>query len=63
MAAFEKSEFIARIATTKERMAKRGIDTLLAVDPANMNYLTGYDGWSFYTPQVVIVAEELAEPI
>jgi ectoine hydrolase len=63
MAVFEKSEFVARIATTKERMAKRGIDTLLAVDPANMNYLTGYDGWSFYTPQVVIVAEELAEPI
>ncbi len=63
MLPFEKTEFLARIAKTQQRMAARGIDTLLAVDPANMNYLTGYDGWSFYTPQAVIVAERQAEPI
>jgi Xaa-Pro aminopeptidase len=41
-------------------MARRGIDTLLVSDPANMHYLTGYDGWSFYTPQgVVVTADEL----
>jgi ectoine utilization protein EutD len=63
MLPFAKSEFLDRVRRTKERMAARGIDTLLAADPANMNYLTGYDGWSFYTPQVVIVAQGLAEPI
>src|SRR5262249_12364512 len=25
--------------------------------------LTGYDGWSFYTPQVVILAQNLDQPI
>jgi ectoine hydrolase len=36
-------------------MAVEGIDTLLVADPANMHYLTGHDGWSFYTPQGVVV--------
>ncbi len=36
---------------------------LLVADPANMNYLTGYDGWSFYTPQMVIVHPDHEEPI
>jgi ectoine utilization protein EutD len=60
---FERSEYEARIRKTKERMAADGIDVLLASDPANMNYLTGYDGWSFYTPQCVVVAPALAEPL
>jgi hypothetical protein len=28
-------------------MEAAGIELLLVVDPSNMNYLTGYDGWSF----------------
>lgn len=44
-------------------MARRGIDVLVAADPANMNYLTGYDGWSFYTPQCVVVALSAGEPL
>jgi Xaa-Pro dipeptidase len=36
-------------------MALAGVDVLLVTDPANMNYLTGYDAWSFYVPQGVIV--------
>src|SRR5579872_3373881 len=63
MPPFAKTEYLERIRRTKERMKARGIDTLLAVDPANMNYLTGYDGWSFYTPQTVILAQDEAEPI
>ena len=31
-------------------------------DPANMNWLTGYDGWSFYNPQAVILAMD-GEPL
>jgi len=36
---------------------------LVISDPANMNYLTDYDGWSFYVPQVVVVAMDLATPL
>jgi ectoine utilization protein EutD len=63
MLPFERSEYLERIRNTRERMARQGIDVLLAADPANMNYLTGYDGWSFYTPQCVVVALDLDEPL
>ncbi len=63
MLAFEKDEYLERIENTKLRMMQFGLDVLLVADPANMNYLTGYDGWSFYTPQVVVVALALDEPI
>ena len=36
MLPFEKSEFLARVAKTKARMAEAGIEVLLATDPANM---------------------------
>ena len=58
MLPFETSEYHERIRQAKTRMAQQGFDTLLVADPANMNYLTGYDGWSFYTPQLVIVAQD-----
>jgi len=60
---FEVDEYHERIRRTKESMAAKGIDVLLAADPANMNYLTGYDGWSFYTPQVVAVALDVEDPV
>jgi len=63
MLAFDREEYLARIENTKLRMMQFGLDVLLVSDPANMNYLTGYDGWSFYTPQVVVVALSLDEPI
>ena len=36
-------------------MNEKGFDMLICQDPANMCWLTGFDGWSFYTPQAVIV--------
>jgi ectoine utilization protein EutD len=63
MLAFGKDEYLERVENTKLRMMQFGLDVLLVSDPANMNYLTGYDGWSFYTPQVVIVALAQDEPI
>jgi len=60
---FARAEYEARIDKTKERMAARGIDVLLAVDPSNMNYLTGYDGWSFYTPQLIVLPLDWDEPL
>ena len=39
-------------------MANTGIDALLVSDPASMAWLTGYDGWSFYVHQCVIVGAQ-----
>lgn len=63
MLAFDKEEYLARIESTKLRMMQFGLEVLLVSDPANMNYLTGYDGWSFYTPQAVVVALAQDEPL
>ncbi len=60
---FGIAEFAERLAKTKARMAEAGLDALIVSDPANMNYLTGYDGWSFYVHQCVIVAQTLDEPL
>ncbi|WP_024511535.1 Xaa-Pro peptidase family protein [Bradyrhizobium sp. ARR65] len=60
---FGRAEFDQRLASVKKEMAKRGIDILLLSEPANQNYLTGFDAYSFYTPQVVMVVLERDEPI
>lgn len=60
---FEHEEYRARVARTKDMMRAEGTDVLLVSNPANQFYLTGYDGWSFYTPQMVVVALDADEPI
>src|SRR5262245_9788673 len=52
---FELSEYETRLARVRAEMARRGMDLLIVTDVANQHYLTAYDGWSFYTPQIVIV--------
>ena len=59
---FSQEEFNSRIAKVKQSMNKRGVDILLTTDPSNMNYLTGYDGWSFYVPQGVIISIDEDQP-
>ncbi len=44
-----------RLARTRARMQRSGLDGLVVVDPANLHYLTGYDAWSFYMPQLLFV--------
>ena len=60
---FDRAEYQTRLEKTKARMEQAGVELLVVADPANMNYLTGYDGWSFYVPQVVVVAGDADEPI
>ncbi len=60
---FTTAEYESRLATVRERMAAAGLDLLVVTDPANMNYLTGYDGWSFYTPQCLAVPGDGASPV
>ncbi len=62
-AVFETTEYQIRIRRTKKAMQEKGIDLLIISQPANMNYLTGYDGWSFYVHQVVLVSLTQEEPM
>ena len=59
---FTREEYDSRVAKTRTAMAARGIDTLIASDPSNMAWLTGYDGWSFYVHQAVVVPPD-GEPL
>lgn len=36
-------------------MDARGLELLIVSDPSNMAWLTGYDGWSFYVHQCVLL--------
>ncbi len=60
---FPPLEFKRRVADTKQRMAEAGFDLIICQDPANMCWLTGFDGWSFYVPQCVVVHVEEETPI
>jgi ectoine hydrolase len=44
-------------------MQSAGIDVLLVSSPENINYLTGYAGWSFYVPQLAVVDLHEEEPL
>lgn len=48
-------EIFSRIVKTQKEMTNRGIDLLIVSDPSNMHWLTGYDGWSFYVHQCVVL--------
>src|SRR5699024_65925 len=60
---FSVEEYKERLKRTKSKMEEKGLDLLIVTDPANMNYLTGFDGWSFYVHQCLIVALDREEPI
>lgn len=53
---FEQREFDERMMRVRAAMEKDGVEILLVSDPCNIYYLTGYDGWSFYTPQILVVS-------
>lgn len=53
---FDREEYAQRLQRTRQAMQARGIDLLIVTDPSNMNWLTGYDGWSFYTHQCLLVS-------
>lgn len=59
---FTPSEYARRLAKVRRAMAERGLDVLFVEDPSNMAWITGYDGWSFYVHQGVIVFHD-ADPV
>ncbi len=59
---FTREEYDARLAKVRKSMIEHEVDVLVVADPSNMAWLTGYDGWSFYTHQAVMVDHD-SEPI
>ena len=53
---FSLAEYQSRIAKVRTEMQRRRLDLLILSDPSNMAWLTGYDGWSFYVHQAVLLA-------
>ena len=59
---FDAAEFAARRVQVKAAMARAGLDLLICADPANLDYLTGFKGWSFYVPQCVLLHADDEHP-
>ncbi len=59
-APFPQTEYDDRIARTRAAMEAAGLDLLFVTDPSNQAWLTGYDGWSFYVHQGVILGLDSA---
>jgi len=59
---FSREEYAERIARTRAAMEEKGVELIVVSDPSNMAWLTGYDGWSFYVHQCVLMALD-GEPV
>ena len=59
---FSQAEFDRRVARTREAMERAALDAIFITDPSNQNWLTAYDGWSFYVHQGVILRRD-GDPI
>jgi len=59
---FTPEEYAQRLSKARAAMVEKGIELLIVTDPSNMAWLTGYDGWSFYNHQAVLLALE-GEPV
>jgi len=59
---FTTAEYRARIARTRTAMQAAGLEAIFITDPSNMSWLSGYDGWSFYVHQGVLLTQQ-GEPV
>src|SRR5262249_11063491 len=55
--AFSRAEFRGRLEKLSASMERAGIGLLVVTDPANMAWLSGYEGCSFYVHQCVLVPQ------
>ncbi len=60
---FAKEEYKQRLLKVQKMMQEKGLELLISHDTNNINYLTGYDAWSFYYAQCTIVHINADEPI
>lgn len=60
---FTSEEYAARLRKVFTLMSTEGVDTLVLTDPCSIVWISGYDAWSFYVPQALVVSPQLAEPL
>ena len=60
---FETAEFEARLARVHAAMAAQGLDVLVLSDPCNIYYVSGYEAWSFYVQQYLVVPADGGRPM
>lgn len=58
-APFAPEEYAKRLAALRGALERAGLDAIVIGDPSNVNWLTGFDAWSFYTPQIMVVGQEI----
>lgn len=63
MLPFPEAEYKARFDAVQARMRKEEVDALLVLSEASMVYLTGYEGFSDYVPQVMLLTADHESPI
>lgn len=59
---FDQTEYQRRLEKTRTAMIQAGLDAIFVTDPSNQAWLTGYDGWSFYVHQGVLLTLQ-GEPV
>jgi ectoine hydrolase len=55
---FTRAEYGLRLQKVRAKMQAAGVEVLFTCDPSNMHWLTGYDGWSFYVHQGIIIGPD-----
>ncbi|MFZ1344524.1 M24 family metallopeptidase [Thiothrix eikelboomii] len=55
---FEPAEYLERQTKTRTAMEAAGLELLIVTDPSNIGWLTGFDGWSFYVHQCVVIGNQ-----
>ena len=60
---FDVCEYKSRLVNVQTEMARAGYDALLVLAEGSMTYLTGYEGYSDYMPQLMLVLANHDSPI
>ncbi len=55
---FLPQEYAQRLTKARAAMEVKGLEAIFVTDPSNMAWLTGYDGWSFYVHQGVLLTHD-----
>ncbi|TIP22998.1 MAG: M24 family metallopeptidase [Mesorhizobium sp.] len=58
MPAFIQDEYYSRMVRLRKKMADLGIDAMLVLEESSLNYITGYEGYSDYVPQVALICQD-----
>jgi len=61
--AFPQVEYLERLTRLRRRLAEMGLALLVVTDPAHLNYISGFDSWSYQNTQALLVPAADLEPV